>query len=92
MIESARMNEQPPTEEENPRTLQEVILEAELGVTNKQLKDLEETSKYKILRYTVSELDGDVIRMETRLPTKEVFNIVVKHAYRFKDSIIYFSG
>ena len=53
MIESARMNEQPPTEEENPRTLQEVILEAELDVTNRQLKDLEETSKYKILRYTV---------------------------------------
>ena len=86
------MNEQPPTEEENPRTLQEVILEAELDVTNRQLKDLEETSKYKILRYTVSELDGDVIRMETGLPTKEVFNIVVKHAYRFKDSINYFSG
>ena len=30
--------------------------------------------------------------METGLPTKEIFNIVVKYAYRFKDPINYFSG
>ena len=30
--------------------------------------------------------------MEAGLPTKEVFDIVVRHALRFKDSIIYFSG
>ena len=30
--------------------------------------------------------------METGLPTKEVFNIVVLHALRLKDSINYFSG
>ncbi|XP_068732575.1 uncharacterized protein [Montipora capricornis] len=30
--------------------------------------------------------------METGLPTKEVFNIVVHHALRFKDSVNYFAG
>ena len=30
--------------------------------------------------------------METGLPTKEVFNIVVNHALRFKDSVNYFAG
>ena len=40
----------------------------------------------------MSALEGDVIRMETGLPTKEVFNIVVKHALRFKDCVNYFAG
>ena len=30
--------------------------------------------------------------METGLPTREVFDIVVNHALRFKDSITHFSG
>jgi len=30
--------------------------------------------------------------METGLPTREVFDIAVNHALRFKDSITYFSG
>lgn len=40
----------------------------------------------------MSALEGDVKRMETGLPTKEVFNIVVNHAIRFKDSVNYFAG
>ena len=34
----------------------------------------------------------DVIRMETGLPTKKVFDIVVNYALRFKDCISYFAG
>ena len=42
MIECARLNEQSPIEAlENPRTTQEVILEAELDLANRELKDLE---------------------------------------------------
>ena len=92
IIENARINEQPSTKEENPRTTQDVILEAMLDVADREIKILEEKSDYKTKRYTVSELNGDVIQMETGLPTKEIFNIVVKYAYRFKDSINYFSG
>ena len=87
MIENARINEQPSTKEENPRTTQYVILEAMLDVAGRELKILEEKSDYKTKRYAVSELNGDVIRMETGLPMKEIFYIVVKYAYRLKDAI-----
>jgi len=39
----------------------------------------------------VAGLEEDVIQMETGLPTKKVFNIVVNYALRFKDSINYFA-
>ena len=95
VIENARSNEQPPQEEgheTDPRTTHEVILEAELELANKELRELEVKAEYKTKRYSVAELSDDVVRMETSLPTKEVFNIVVKHALRFKDDINYFSG
>ncbi|XP_022780618.1 THAP domain-containing protein 5-like [Stylophora pistillata] len=94
MIEFARKNEQPlvADTEENLQTTQEIILEAELDFANRELKELNQTVQYKRNKYTVSALEGDVIRMETGLPTKEVFNIVVKHALRFKDSVNYFAG
>ncbi|XP_015755987.1 PREDICTED: uncharacterized protein LOC107335490 [Acropora digitifera] len=47
---------------------------------------------YVTKHYSASRLSEDVIRMETGLPTKEVFNIVVLYALRFKDSINYYYG
>ena len=70
----------------------EVILEAELDLAKRELENLEGRLHYKNRCYTVTELPGDVIRMETGLPTKEVFDIVVRYASRFKDSINYFGG
>ena len=75
MIENARINEQPSTKEENPRTTKGDILEAMLYVADRELKILEEKSDYTPKRCTVSELNGYVIRMETGLPTNEVFSI-----------------
>ena len=75
--------------EQNQKTTWEVILEAELDLVNRDLKSLEEQVQYKTRCYTVGELSGDVVRMETGLPTKEVFEIVVRYALRFKDSINY---
>ena len=96
MIDIARKNEQPSTYdadiEENVPTTREVILEAELDLANRELKGLEGELQYKSMRYTVAGLEEDVIRMETGLPTKKVFNIVVNYALRFKDSIQYFAG
>ena len=94
MIEIARKNEQPsvPDTEQNVQTLQEIILEAELDFANRELKERNQTVQYKRSKYTVSALEGDVIQMETGLPTKEVFNIVVNHALRFKNSVNYFAG
>ena len=70
------------------KTTQEVILEAGLDLAKTDVQDLQEQVKYKC--YTVSELPDNVIRMRTSLPTKEVFEIVVRHASRFNDSINYF--
>lgn len=94
MIENAKRNMVPSqegTQQEN-RTAEEIILEAELQQARRELKDLEEKSQYMTKHYTVSGLSADIIRMETGLPTKEVFDIVHLHALRFKDSINYFSG
>ena len=92
IIETVRKNKQPSEGEADRRTTQEIILEAELDLANRELKELDQTVQYKRDKYTVSALEGDVIRMETGLPTKEVFNIVVKHALRFKDCVNYFAG
>ena len=92
IIETVRKNKQPSEGEADRRTTQEIILEAELDLANRELKELDQTVQYKRDKYTVSALEGDVIRMETGLPTKEVFNIVVKYALRFKDCVNYFVG
>lgn len=83
VIENARRNEQSSQEKEheiNPRTTHEIILEAELELANRELKECQAKEEYKTKRYSVAERSDDVVRMETGLPTKEVFNIVVKHA------------
>lgn len=95
LVELAQKNEPPSLEnddEEKTKSTQEVILEAELDLAKRELENLEGRLNYKNRCYTVTELPGDVIRMETGLPTKEVFDIVVRHASRFKDSINYFGG
>jgi len=94
IIENVKRNEQPLVEEceVNQKTTEEIILEAELELANRKLEDFEAKTEYKTKRYSVAELSDDVVRMETGLPTKEVFNIVVKHALRFKHDINYFSG
>ena len=98
LVEQAQRNKPSSVEKENkqnkqrPKTTEEVILEAELDQAKRVLKNLEDTLHYKNRCYTVTELTGDAIRMETGLPTKEVFDIVVRHALRFKDSINYFGG
>ena len=52
---------------------------------------MQEKESYKQKHYTVSGLSAEVLRMETGLPTKEVFNIVVLHTLRFKYCIVYYT-
>ena len=90
LVEQAKRNEPPSLENDNEqraKSTQEVILEAELDLAKRELENLEEKLHYKNRCYTVTELPRDVIWMETGLPTKDVFDIVVRHASRFKDSI-----
>ncbi|XP_031549228.1 uncharacterized protein LOC116286789 [Actinia tenebrosa] len=70
----------------------EVLLAAELDMVKRDLEEKQQYLSYMSTHYSVSNLSTEVIRMETGLPTGEVFNIVVSYAARFKDSIAYFSG
>lgn len=70
----------------------EVILEAELDMTTKELQKHEEKNRYLREHYSVDSLSNEVLRMETGLPTREVFDIVVNYVSRFKDTMRYYSG
>ena len=71
---------------------EQIILEVELDLTKQELYSHQETKNYQRTHYSVSCLSSEVIRMETGLPTKEVFNIVVEYAANFKESICYYAG
>ena len=86
----ADCSEQGPSQQRPPTS--EVILEAELHCARNELKEKDKALQYQRSHYSVSSLTEDVVRMETGLPTKEVFTIVVNHAARFKDSITYYAG
>ena len=55
------------------------LVESELDMTSRE-------------HYSVANLSTEVIRMETGLPTKEVFYIIVNYVARFKGDINYYSG
>lgn len=69
-----------------------VILQIELENKTKELQDLKEKEKYSRERYSVRGLSSEVIRMETGLPNKEIFDIVVSYTKRFQDDINYSAG
>lgn len=94
MREALQSNESEDQERDvlNDLTASEIILETEVKQLRNDLQQHEEKSKYFREKYSVSTLSDDVIRMETGLPTKQVFDVVVLYTLRFKDSIIYFHG
>ena len=95
MIESVRKEHealQLPDETIHKVPTAQIVTEAELDLKNRVLKRHEEVVKYVSSHYYVSKLSPGVIRMETRRPTKEVFDVVHLHCLRFKDSINYFFG
>jgi len=76
----------------NISNAEQIILEVELDLTKQELYSYQETKHYQRTHYSVSCLSSEVIRMETGLPTKEVFDIVVEYAANFKESICYYAG
>ena len=97
MIEAARKREESQQDTggnlKRPESItKEIILEAELQQAKSEIIDLKEKNGYLQKHYTVSTLSEDVFRMETGLPTKDVFHIVVNYTIRFKQSINYFAG
>ncbi|XP_068680916.1 uncharacterized protein [Montipora foliosa] len=93
VIETARekiKSQQVPERSES--STKEIVLEAELEQAKMEITDLKEKIGYLKNHYTVSTLNEDVLKMETGLPTRDVFNIVVSYTERFKDEINYFAG
>ena len=75
-----------------PSTKEIDSLEAELKQAEREITDLKEKIGYLKNHYTVSTLDEDVLKMETGLATRDVFNIVVRYTERIKDQINYSAG
>ncbi|KXJ09133.1 hypothetical protein AC249_AIPGENE21903 [Exaiptasia diaphana] len=96
MVQQYREQERKAEENEmsaiNRKPVAQIVLEAELQSKSKELEVYKEKAAYHRSHYSASTLSEEVIRMETGLPTREVFNIVVLYALRFKDSIRYYYG
>lgn len=95
IVQKYHENQSQQDSEEQPETrklVEQLVLEAELEKKTRELESYKERMAYVTNHYSASRLSEDVIRMETGLPTKEVFNIVVLYALRFKDSINYYYG
>ena len=80
------------TDEEKVASVSQTILEAELDCLKKELRELKEQQVYQRTRYSVAAMDSEVLRMETGLPTKDVFQIVVNYISRFRNNINYYYG
>ena len=64
------------------------LVEIELDMTSTEQNKL---SGYQREHYSVASLSTEVIHMETGLPIKEVFDIIVNYVARFKGHINYYS-
>ena len=69
-----------------------VVLQIELETVRRELEDLKLQNKYQRERYSVANLSDAVIRMETGLPNRQIFEIVVGYVRRFEGSISYYLG
>ena len=72
--------------------IEQIILETELNLAKQELNHHQDTMQYQKAHYSVSLLSSEVVRMETGLPTKEIFTIVVDYTAKFRDSISYYCG
>lgn len=78
--------------EANKKPVEQIVLEAELQSKSRELEERKNREAYQFSHYSASTLSEEVFRMETGLPTKDVFNIIVLYTLRFKDSICYYYG
>ena len=92
MVQAIRAKEEEALPLQEKPSTSEIILEAELDLAKRELEQQRKAAQYQRTHYSASTLTTDVLRMETGLPTKEVFQIVVNYASRFKDSLSYYAG
>lgn len=73
-------------------TTSNVLLQAELENLREEMKDMKSKEQYQREVYSVMALRDEVICMETGLPNKQIFFIVVNYVKRFSAEIRYFYG
>ena len=73
-------------------SVEQTLLQAENDSLKRELAELKEKQNYCRVKYCASTLQPDVLCMETGLPTKEIFNVVVNYVSRFENSLNYYSG
>eukprot|EP00112_Aurelia_sp_Birch-Aquarium-sp1_P025863 Seg885.2 transcript_id=Seg885.2/GoldUCD/mRNA.D3Y31 product="hypothetical protein" protein_id=Seg885.2/GoldUCD/D3Y31 len=71
---------------------EKVLLRIELDSVKRELEKERAGKSYQRERYSFKHLSDDVIRMETGLPNKQIFNIVVGYVRRFEGFFNYFAG
>jgi len=72
--------------------VENLILKSELESKTKELENLKDKDSTKQPLYSASNINDEVIRMETGLPNKNMFKIVVKYVESHKHVINYHSG
>lgn len=80
VLEEIKENSEPCSTEcsqEEKTSSKEALLSIELDMTSTELAKHKEMSSYYSAHYSAKSLSPEVIRMETGLPTKDVFDIVV---------------
>ncbi|KAK0143219.1 hypothetical protein N1851_018645 [Merluccius polli] len=83
----------PPMEESlpaegSPPMEESLLVEESVPVDRVRLQ----TPKCQRFRYSASTLEEKVLRMETGLPDRRIFNIFVGYTRRFTESIVYYAG
>ena len=73
-------------------SLAEIILQSELRTVSEELKLLKKEQEYAKKIYSIHDLKENVVCMETGIPTKNVFWIIVHYAKRFENDINYYLG
>ena len=73
-------------------SMQNVLLEVELENLRKELQNRKSNEQYQRQIYSVMALRDEVICIETGLPNKQIFSIVVNYVRRFSAEINYLYG
>ena len=92
MVQALRAKEEEALPSQEKPSTNQIILEAELNLAKRELEQQNEAAQYQRTHHSASTLTTDVLRMETRLPTRAVFQIVVNYSSRFKESLSYYAG
>ena len=80
------------SQEEPKCDAQIVLLQAKLEDAREKLKEMKLNEHYQKEMYSVMPLRDEVICMETGLPNKHIFLIVVNYVKQFSAEINYFYG